>query len=118
MILIQEARSFWSFALFDPDGQNVSIFSGNGVSMLIVLTSIRLSVALLVLSESLTEPSIYESQTKSIQELFLQMPNTIATMFSQSSPNVLRLVHRVLHNYAITSIMYAGLHSCHSEHGL
>ena len=70
-------KNICSLALLETDAQNVSMLTGSGVSSAIILISIGFIVGLLPFSVSLTEPSLYESNTRSILVAFLHIASNM-----------------------------------------
>ncbi|KAH3692563.1 hypothetical protein DPMN_193111 [Dreissena polymorpha] len=91
----------------EPDAQKDSIFTGNGVSSLNMLTSIGLYLDRRDLSLSFIEPSMYESNTKSsllaVQlKTDIYLANAAHMSLNALNPEILNFLM-----LAITSTMYA-----------
>ena len=93
------------------------MLTGSGVSSVIILISIGFIVDLLLLYESLTEPSLYESNTRSILVAFLHMPSNMFKKVEQKSVNVRKTLIRTFLTFAITSTRYVVLMLFQAEGG-
>ena len=82
------------------------MLTGIGVSSAIILISLGLLVDLLLLSVFLTEPSLYESNARSIFVAFLHMASNMFKKVEQRSANVRKPWILIFLTFAITSTRY------------
>ena len=99
-------KNIWNLTLLATDAQNLSMLTGSGVSSAIILISIGFIVDLLLRSVSSTEPSLYESNTRSILVAFLHMASNMFKKDEQKSVNVRKTLILIFLSFAITSARY------------
>ena len=102
-------KKIWSLDLLETDADNVSILTDNGIFPAIILIQIGFTVNPLLISESLTEISFYESNTVSFLVSFFHMAINMFKKIEQRSTYVRKPFNLIVLICAITSNRYVVL---------